>query len=222
MTDIHSDDRLIPGTRLPMFEATPVRVEHAEQIWDWMNDEKARIWFDLGSGRQSMSKRDLYLLLTSPRNYARLFRKPNSTPALGLVCLNDMQNLMGSADIWGIRGVYDATTRNAAAASFLLTIATGFLDLGRTVIGSWIAEGNNISIGMHRRLGFVETGRMRARHVVNGVAYDRLLFDMTRDEFIARYPDVPSEQGVTARSFCGALSQPAAVRLASRELSLVH
>jgi RimJ/RimL family protein N-acetyltransferase len=219
MNEGQGTHRLIPGTQMPTFEASPVRAEHAELIWSWVNDDKARTWLDLGSGRQTISKRDLYLLVTSPRNHARLFHRVGGGQPLGLVCLNDARNLMGSADIWGIRGVYDRETRNAAAASFLLTIATGFLDLGRTVIGSWVCDGNSITVGMHRRLGFVETGRLRARHVVNGVAYDRLLFDLTRDEFMTRYPDVPSETGVTARSLGCLPSKVCPIRAEIQELS---
>jgi RimJ/RimL family protein N-acetyltransferase len=190
----------IPGTDLPLLRMDPVLPSDMETVHGWISDEKARVWLDLGAGRQSLSQREFFLLLTSPRNHARLFRAPEGGEALGLSCLNDVTNLMGSADIWGMRGLYARGPRNMAAASMLLMLADGFVDHDRAVIGSWIADGNIFSVGMHERLGMRQTGRQRARHRIGEVYYDRLLFDMTREEFAARYPDVAASSGATMRS----------------------
>jgi RimJ/RimL family protein N-acetyltransferase len=187
----------IPGTDLPMLELFPMRAEHIDLVASWISDEKARCWLDLGGGRQELPKRNLYLKLTDTRNCTRLFRMPGTQTLLGLVCLNDVTNEMGSADVWGVRGAYASGPANISVAAFLMMLATGFLDLDRHVIASWIVEGNEFSIAMHRRLGLVETGRQRNRHRMNGRQYDRLLFDITRDEFAARFPRVPSESGRT-------------------------
>jgi len=189
----------IPGTDLPLLRRDPVLPSDMATVHGWIGDEKARVWFDLGGGCQSLSSRALYLLLTSPRNHARLFRAPEGGEPLGLSCLNDVTNLMGSADIWGMRGLYASGPRHLAAAGMLLMLADGFIDHGRNVIGSWITEGNMLSIGMHERLGMRQTGRQRARHRIGDVYYDRLLFDMTREEFAARYPDVAASSGATIR-----------------------
>lgn len=146
-----------------------------------------------------MSKRDLFLMVTSIRNHARLFRLPGQDEPLGLICLNDSVNLMGSAEAWGVRGVYSGAPANISASAFVLALATGFVDLNREVIGSWVVDCNQFSVAMHLKLGFRETGRMRSRHFMNGRHYDRVLFDMTRAEFAERYPDVPSENGLTMR-----------------------
>jgi RimJ/RimL family protein N-acetyltransferase len=190
----------IPGTDLPLLRMDPVLPSDMAAVHRWICDEKARAWLDLGGGRQTLSTRELFLLLTSPRNHARLFRAPEGGEPLGLSCLNDVTNLMGSADIWGMRGLYARGPRHMAAASMLLMLADGFIDHGRSVIGSWIAEGNVLSIGMHERLGMRQTGRQRARHRIGASHYDRLLFDMTSDEFAARYPDVAAGSGATMRS----------------------
>jgi RimJ/RimL family protein N-acetyltransferase len=189
----------IPGTDLPMLRRDPVLPSDMASVHGWICDEKARVWLDLGGGCQTLSVRALYLLLTSPRNHARLFRAPGGGEPLGLSCLNDVTNQMGSADIWGMRGQYARGPRHMAAACMLLTLADGFIDHGRQVIGSWIADGNMFSIGMHLRLGMRQAGRQRARHRIGDVYYDRLLFDMTRDEFAARYPDVAAGSGATMR-----------------------
>ena len=190
----------IAGTTFPLLELFPLGPEHATLVHDWISDDKARPWLDLGSGRQAMNRRDLYLMLTGPRTWARLFRLPGSSVPLGLVCLNDVGNAMGSADVWGVRGSYDmAAPPNTSVAAFLLALANGFIDCERQVIGSWVVDGNALSVGMHRLLGMTETGRQRQRHPMGARRLDRLLFDMTRAEFAARFPDVPGQSGRTLR-----------------------
>ncbi len=190
----------IPGTDLPLLRMDPVLPSDMENVHSWICDEKARVWLDLGGGRQDLDRRELYLLLTSSRNHARLFRAPEGGEALGLSCLTDVGNRMGSSEIWGMRGLYARGPRNMAAASMLLMLADGFVDHGRSVIGSWIADGNVFSIGMHERLGMRSMGRQRARHRIGTTYYDRLLYDMTREEFTARYPDVAASSGASMRS----------------------
>src|SRR5687768_6506925 len=107
---------------------------------------------------------------------------------------------MGTAEVWGVRGGYAGGGANFSVSALLATSASGFLDLEREVIASWVVEGNGMSLAMHRHLGMCEVGRVRGRHVMKGRRCDRLLFDMTRAEFGERYPDVPSESGVTYRS----------------------
>jgi len=191
------DYELIPGTKFPLLELIPLQPEHADMVAGWIADEKARTWLDLGGGRQSMSTRELYMMLTSRRNHARLYKLPNDDQPLGLVCINDSSNLMLSADVWGVRGEYDKGPRNVSVAAFLMALATGFVDLNRKVMGSWIVEGNGLSIIMHKRIGLQETGRQRQRHIMHGKTLDRLLYDITLDEFSERYANVPSESGRT-------------------------
>lgn len=185
----------IPGTDLPMLEFFPVETQHADLLWTWINDERAKCWLDLGGGRQDLSRRELFLLLTSARNHARLFRVPGREEPIGLICLNDVTNAMGSADVWGVRGAYTGVPANVSVSAFLLALATAFVDLERDVVGSWVVDGNLFSVAMHVKLGFREGGRQRARHRMNGMLHDRLLFDLTRSEFAERFAHVPAESG---------------------------
>ncbi|MCA3242303.1 MAG: GNAT family N-acetyltransferase [Rubrivivax sp.] len=190
-----NDIARIPGTTLPWIELVPLQADQAATVHRWFDDEKVRPWLDLGGGRQQLQVRELYLLLTGSRSFTRLLRLPGSTEPLGLVCLGDVSNQMGSADIWGVRGCFAQSPGNVSVASFLLMLANGFVDLGREVIGSWVVEGNQFSIAMHQRLGMRETGRQRARHLSGGQRRDRLLFDITRAEFAERFGAVRAESG---------------------------
>ena len=46
-------------------------------------------------------------------------------------------------------------------------------------------EGNEASIALHKKLGFVEEGRRRRQYYLDGRFYDDLLFGLTREEFDA-------------------------------------
>jgi hypothetical protein len=196
------DHALLPGTDWPLVELCKLEASHAGMIKSWLDQGRASHWLDLGSGRQQMSTRELFLMLIGPRCHARLFRLPGAEEFLGLVCLTDCSNAMGSAEVWGMRGFYGPTPMNVVPSAFVSIAATGFLDLGREVIGSWVVEGNQFSIATLERLGMRQMGRQRARHRVNGRLQDRLLFDVVRAEFADRYPLVPAESGRTFAS-CG-------------------
>lgn len=50
---------------------------------------------------------------------------------------------------------------------------------------SGCAHTNDASIGLHRKVGFVEEGRRRRQMFFNGQYHDEVLFGMTREEFDA-------------------------------------
>lgn len=182
-----------------MVDLKPIHTEHAQMLHAWVNAPRAKCWLDFGGGRRDISKRNLFLMVTSARNHARLFSLPGEAQALGLICLNDATNLMGSAEAWCVRGVYQQGPLNVTASAALLALANAFIDLEREVVGAWVVDCNCLSIAMHLKLGLKQTGRMRDRHLVQGRRRDRLLFDMTRSEFAERYPNVPAESGRTIR-----------------------
>lgn len=190
----------IAGTDLPRVAFSPVGAEHADMLHAWLGDERVNCWLDFGGGRQQLSKLALYALLTSKRNLARLFHPAQDPTPIGLICMTDIDNPMGSSEVWGMRGLYGTAPKHIATSAMLTALATGFLDQGREVMGSWLVDGNAPSLLIHRKLGLTETGRLRARHRINGRLHDRVLFDITRAEFAQRFPDVPSESGRTCRS----------------------
>lgn len=206
-----TDESRIPGTDLPVLELLPIERSHADLVWNWINDPRALCWLDLGGGRQDLSKRELYLMLTSKRNYARVFGVRGQNEPLGVVCLNDVTNVMGSTDVWGVRGTYGGAPANVSVAALLQMLATAFVDLEREVVGSWIVDGNLFSVAMHVKLGFEQGGRQRRRHLMNGSHHDRLLFDLTRDEFAARFGSVPAESGRTMKGLTVDSALPGAV-----------
>jgi RimJ/RimL family protein N-acetyltransferase len=47
---------------------------------------------------------------------------------------------------------------------------------------------NSASLSLHRKLGFVEEGRLRRHLFLAGDYHDEFVFGMTADEFCQRYP----------------------------------
>jgi len=69
----------------------------------------------------------------------------------------------------------------ADAVRILLTYA--FHERRYQKCNSACVEGNEASISLHRKLGFVEEGRRRRHLFLNGRFYDDILFGLTREEF---------------------------------------
>jgi|GEM_PF-3785355 len=199
ISESFSQHRLLPGTTFPVVQFIPILAGDIDVIESWIADKKIHRWLDMGNGRQIITKMQLYSMLMSTKTYARLFGLPGESP-VGLICINDIDNLMGTAEMWGLRGVYSSGPANIATAAALAALATGFLDYDREVMSTWVVDANHYSLRIHHKLGLKEVGRVRSRHVMDGKRHDRLLFDITREEFAALYPDVPSENGVTFRS----------------------
>jgi hypothetical protein len=191
----------LPGTKFPWVETLPVGPDHLDTVWGWMTPPSVRCWLDFGGGRQELPKRQLYMMLTSPRVCARLFRLPGDTQPLGIVCLNNIDDLMDAMDVWVVRDVsVRRTVRNDVAGAIVSVMATGFLDYGRQIANSWVVASHRASIYLHKVVGMKRSGIQRSRHVMEGRRYDRWTYDMTLSDFGALYPDVLSEQGRTFRT----------------------
>ncbi|WP_224360669.1 GNAT family N-acetyltransferase [Hyalangium versicolor] len=191
----------LPGTTWPRVELLPFGPQHLDMVWEWMNPPQVRCWLDFGGGRQDLSKRQLYLMLSNSHVCARLFQLPGDSRPLGLVCMNNIDDLMGSMDVWIVRDLsVMRPIRNSVTSAGARILATGFLDFGRQIATTWVVASNRASIYLHDIIGMRHSGTQRSRHVIDGRRHDRWLYDMTLAEFGQLYPDVPSEQGRTFRT----------------------
>jgi hypothetical protein len=60
-------------------------------------------------------------------------------------------------------------------------MSLAFRELGLRSINTWVVEGNP-SLRLVERLGFRFVGCLRQCHIIDGCAYDRLLFDLLASE----------------------------------------
>lgn len=185
---------------LPRVFFKPVDAAGLDLLAGWFAPPAVHHWFDFGHGCQQISRASLQALVGSRRNWARLFCGEDGR-AVGYMNLSGVDNLMGTAEISGLRGDFAPGPRNLTGAAFLATLATGFYDFDRALIATWVVASNRPSLAVHRRTGMVEVGRQRQRHVINGERLDRICFDMTREEFCARHQHVLSDGGLCAASW---------------------
>ncbi|MDK2125936.1 GNAT family N-acetyltransferase [Parachitinimonas caeni] len=179
---------------LPDVYFKPLTGDDVALLEQWLEPANVHGWLDFGSGRQKLSRLQLQALVSSKKNWARFYCDAEGRP-IGFMCMVDIDNPMGSAEVFGLRGDLQNGPRHITTAAFINALATGFYDLDRSVMSTWVVASNRPSIQVHRKAGLTEVGRLRHRHVMAGERLDRVCFDITREEFGRLHPTAISEQG---------------------------
>lgn len=146
----------------------------------WLSDESNCQWLDFGGGRQLVSPALLNVMLQRSTNFIRAYTSASGRP-IGLVALQDVNRLVGTATLWGVTAGSSFHTRGYAtlAASRFLTLA--FSQLGLGAINTWVAE-QDPSRRTLERLNFRYVGRMRRCHSIGGGICDRVYYDLLASE----------------------------------------
>ncbi|SMF37448.1 GNAT family N-acetyltransferase [Pseudobacteriovorax antillogorgiicola] len=168
----------------------PYDKSYFEKARRWLQRESVSKWLDMGLGKQKLSDIELHVFLLNHNNKIFLYG-PSEDNLVGLMCLNGFTHRMGLGEVWGIRGEAGGS-RYLTISAFLRVIATGFFDCNLESISTWVAEPNFLSHKVHERCGFKPTGRLRQAYVLDGRRCDRILYDVTREEFSRAYPNVLS------------------------------
>lgn len=157
-------------------QAGASRVEH------WLSDPSISRWMDFGGGRQILSSVAIRVLARSRSHFIRMICDDEGSP-FAIVGLQHVDSQFRNAMLWYLRS-NEGRNNGIRASEFVSTIVDyGFRSLGLLSVHAWVAEGNIPSIALLRRLRFNESGRMRLSHRIDDVPCDRILFDITRDEF---------------------------------------
>lgn len=91
-------------------------------------------------------------------------------------------------------GVYEPFRRRGyASEAVLLLMRFYFMELRmhKCNVEAWAF--NDASIGLHEHLGFAREGLRRQVYFTHGRYWDDVLFGMTREEFIQKYPEFSQE-----------------------------
>ncbi|HZF19998.1 MAG TPA: GNAT family protein [Burkholderiales bacterium] len=146
---------------------------------DWLARRENAQWLDFGNGRQGVTPALLKIMAQRETHFIRVYAR-DGVP-LGIVGLNGVDRVAGTATLWAVAGDKSFTNRGyvSLATSKFLTFA--FRDLGLRAINTWIVDGNP-SLRSLQRLSFRFVGRQRRCHLVDGVPHDRLLFDLLAEE----------------------------------------
>ena len=91
-------------------------------------------------------------------------------------------------------GIYEPFRRRGyASEAVLLLMRYYFMELRmhKCNVEAW--SFNDASIGLHEHLGFAHEGLRRQVYYTRGRYWDDVLFGMTREEFIQKYPEFSQE-----------------------------
>lgn len=147
----------------------------------WLAQEENYRWLDFGGGRQIVTPALLKVMTQRDSHCLRIYTGGPGDDPVGIVGLNDVNRHAGTGTLWGVTGDKSFRSRGYAtfAGSKFLTLA--FRELGLRVVNTWAVE-HNPSVRLIERLGFRFVGRLRQCHLMDGRAWDRLLFDLLAAE----------------------------------------
>jgi RimJ/RimL family protein N-acetyltransferase len=156
----------------------------------WLALKENYQWLEFGNGRQILGPEWLKIATQRDREVLRVFTSEDDEP-IGVVGLTDVDRTFGTARIWVVAGnkSFRCRGQSTRAASRLLTY--GFETLGLGAVNTWIVE-HNASVRIAERLNFRLIGRQRRCHLIDGVRYDRLWFDLLAEEH-REISDAPRE-----------------------------
>ncbi len=161
-------------------------------VAEWLSLKENYQWLDFGNGRQILTPEWLKIMTQRDTEILRAFTSDHDDTPIGVVGLTNIDRAFRTARIWVVAGDTSFRARGYAtrAASRLLTY--GFETVGLNVVNTWIVE-HNPSLRIAQRLQFRLIGRQRQCHLIDGVAYDRLWFDLLANEH-KEIPDVRVER----------------------------
>ena len=152
-----------------------------ERVAGWLARKENFQWLDFGNGRQIVTPALLKIMAQRESHFLRVYTWGRGERPLGIVGLNSVDRAFGTGTLWAVAGEKSFANRGyvSLASSKLLTLA--FRDLGLHVVDTWIVD-RNPSLRSLARLNFRFIGRRRQCHVIDGLRYDRLLFDLLAAE----------------------------------------
>jgi len=168
---------------------TPERIELAA---GWLSDPANYKWLDFGNGIQKVTPVTLRVMTQRDLHVVRLYTPDEEDFPVGIVGLTNVDRNFKTASIWAVLGHKRYGGWTMPACSKMLTFA--FTELGLRAVSAWTVEINVPAQRVLERLRFRPIGRQRQCHVIEGRAYDRLLFDLLATE----HQEVP-ERGTRRR-----------------------
>ena len=148
----------------------------------WLGEMSVYPWLDFGNGIQILTPALLKVMTQRDAHVLRVFTDDEEDRPIGVVGLSNVDRHFKTAMIWIALGDrrYGGRGYPARAASKILTV--GFHELGLRAINAWTVERNVAVLRIFKRLNFQLIGRQRQCHSIDGVSYDRLLYDILASE----------------------------------------
>lgn len=173
------------GSRTEPVTLHPMTPPTITELANWLSHPNNYKWLDFGNGRQVLSANALTMMGKSGAHCLRACHDASGR-VVGVAALQHVDNGFRSAMLWGVRFRVRPPSRSTAVHQIRQIFDVGFHELGLTSIYAWVAAPNSPSIATVKATGMREVGRQRQAHIIDGVAHDRLLFDILASEFDAQ------------------------------------
>ncbi len=152
-----------------------------ELVASWLARKENYQWLDFGNGRQIVSPAMLKFMAQRDQHLMRVYTLPGTDIPIGIVGLNNVDHISKTATLWGVAGETSFYSRGYASIASSKLIGIAFRDHGLRAVNTWVVD-HNPSLRSVERVGFRFIGRQRRCHYIDGLPYDRLLFDLLAEE----------------------------------------
>ena len=134
--------------------------------------EQQKAWLEKYSGCKQVNDMIVFAIETHEQEY------------VGMVTIHSMDERHGK---FGFSMIVDRPYRRRGYAedAVRLMLKYGFMERRFQKCCSGCASYNTASAELHRKLGFVEEGRLRRESFYNGDYHDEILFGLLLDEYVA-------------------------------------
>ncbi|MGH8371280.1 MAG: GNAT family N-acetyltransferase [Gammaproteobacteria bacterium] len=148
----------------------------------WLGEQRNYKWLDFGGDIQRLDKLAVKVMARKENHVLRAFTADDDIP-IGIVGLSDVHHDFKTATLWIVLGERLYSNKGYAVKASSAMLELGFAQLGLHSINVWAVETNYPSLRAIKRLNFRPAGRQRECHYIDGVAHDRLWFDMLENEY---------------------------------------
>jgi RimJ/RimL family protein N-acetyltransferase len=179
--------------RTPVLE--PVGADHIELLMRWLGEKENHQWLDFGQGRQVLSPMILLVMAKRDTHMLRVFKDRSTGTPIGLVALSDISPGFKSAVLWYVLGAKEYAGLGYTSRAVALILEEGFVARELDVVSAWTVVANEASARVLEKNGFRPVGRQRRCHYIDGIAHDRLLFDLLVSEFRPLHAAADSPRG---------------------------
>lgn len=160
----------------------PLDAEDIELAASWLSDEGNAQWLDFGPGVRTLSPAMLRMMTKRDHHRIWVYGPPGERTPAGLVGLGQIQAEFRTAEIWYVLGDKTHARKGLTYRAVRSLLDHAFGEMGLHCVYAWTVESNVPSRRVLEKAGFRAAGRIRDRHRIEGVAHDRLWFDLLANE----------------------------------------
>jgi len=152
-------------------------------VAEWLSRLDTNTWLTSEWRGRIIDPAIVALAVRNKRN--RLFLVKSDGKPCGVVALADIDLVDRVAMIWYFLGDTASGGRGVTSAAVKALVRLAFEELEIETLYAWIIDGNEPSRRVLEKNGFREVGRMRQAATRSGGRFDRVYFDLTRNNLTA-------------------------------------